>query len=351
LVGPPPESWAVEPSDAAARELEPGLWRLRLPLGWPGIPHVNAYAIERDDGWLLVDCGSWGDQSCWDALVAVLGQAHIELGDVRLLAATHAHSDHIGVAARVVERSGCEFVMHPDHDHFYGPKREPETFERARRRRAKLEGVPEELLHLYADVGEEVDGFMAPVVPHRGLRAGVRLESRLGDWHVIEAPGHAPSHVLFHQPERRLLITGDLVSKAFAPFFDYGYTPDPVGEFSRSLDLAANLPVDIALPGHGRPIDDLGSIIDEHRRALAQRIEATAAAIDAGPVGAYGVTRRVFGDEAGDFVRVWQFVEVVGYLRHLRVLGRAQRERDAEGAFRYRYLDPSRHRARLFGGV
>ena len=32
----------------------PGLWRLRLPLPWPGVPHVNAFAIAAVDGVLAV---------------------------------------------------------------------------------------------------------------------------------------------------------------------------------------------------------------------------------------------------------------------------------------------------------
>ena len=34
---------------ARADRVLPGLWRLRLPLPWPGVPHGNAYAIAA--GW------------------------------------------------------------------------------------------------------------------------------------------------------------------------------------------------------------------------------------------------------------------------------------------------------------
>jgi glyoxylase-like metal-dependent hydrolase (beta-lactamase superfamily II) len=335
VVGPPPEAWAIEPSDASAYELEPGLWRLRLPLGWPTIPHVNAYALERDDGWMLVDCGSAGDPSCWDALVEALGQAGIAVGDIRLLVATHAHSDHIGVAQRLIEEAGCEFLMHADSGHFYDVMRDPAGFEEARGRRAAQEGVPPEVLHLYSDVGEEVEGVLAPVEPHRTLRGGMRIASRLGDWHVIEAPGHAPSHVLLHQPERRLLISGDLVTARFAPYYDYGYSADPVGQFAASLSLVDRLEVDRALPGHGRPMQDLHAAVVEHREGLDERLRAIRAAVSEGPAGAYELTRRVFGEQTDEMLRVWQFVEVVAYLRHLRQTGAVERQVGPGGSFRY----------------
>ena len=56
-----------------------------------------------------------------------------------------------------------------------------------------------------------------------------RPTSARGDVH--ETPGHAPSHVVLHQPERRLLISGDHVLGRISLYFDYGWTPDPVGEF------------------------------------------------------------------------------------------------------------------------
>ena len=38
----------------------PGLWRLRLPLPWPGVPHCNAWAIASGPGVVLVDTGHAG---------------------------------------------------------------------------------------------------------------------------------------------------------------------------------------------------------------------------------------------------------------------------------------------------
>ena len=35
----------------------PGVWRLRLPLPWPGVPHGNAWALAAGDGIVLVDTG------------------------------------------------------------------------------------------------------------------------------------------------------------------------------------------------------------------------------------------------------------------------------------------------------
>ena len=42
----------------------------------------------------------------------------------------------------------------------------------------------------------------------RELSEGDRIGTDLGDWQVVDTPGHAPSHICLYQPERRLLISG-----------------------------------------------------------------------------------------------------------------------------------------------
>ena len=39
---------------ARADRILPGIWRLRLPLPWPGVPHVNAFAVAAGNGVVLV---------------------------------------------------------------------------------------------------------------------------------------------------------------------------------------------------------------------------------------------------------------------------------------------------------
>ena len=45
MVGPPPDSWAVDADAAKAFEVADGIWRLRLPMPWPHISHANAYLL------------------------------------------------------------------------------------------------------------------------------------------------------------------------------------------------------------------------------------------------------------------------------------------------------------------
>jgi glyoxylase-like metal-dependent hydrolase (beta-lactamase superfamily II) len=326
MVGPPPDSWKVPPERARAFELAPGVWQLRLPLPWPLVPHVNAYWVAGER--MLVDCGSAGHPSHRASLSAALAIAGASVEDVRLLVGTHTHSDHVGLAEWVIEASGCEFLMHPDTAHFYDGRRYPERIDAARRRRARAEGVPEAHLPDYGDVAEEVDGVLAPVEPTRPIGDG----DTIGPWTVVETPGHAPTHIVL--VDGPTIILGDLLSPAFTPWFDYGYSNDPVAEFLGSLDRVEALgPFELALPGHGRALEDVPAIIDAHRAGVATRLDATVRAIRGGADNGFEITRSVFGPVEGTEA-VWRLTEIAAYLRHLRLAGAITRF-EYDGRFQY----------------
>jgi glyoxylase-like metal-dependent hydrolase (beta-lactamase superfamily II) len=336
MTGPPPDSWVVDPAAATARPVVEGLWRLRLPLPWAGNDHVNAYLIERDDGVMLVDCGTAGDRTCVRALETAVGHTGHTLADVRVLVLTHAHSDHAGLAGHVLRRSGAELWLHPRAEHFYDVLADPSRIGAIRAEVARREGVPPSRIPVYADVREELEGCDELVQADRPLTDATRLPSRLGDWDVVETPGHAPSHVCLLQRERGLLIGGDLLCAAFVPWMDYGYTPDPYGETLASLDRLESLgDIDLVLPGHGRPLADLSAAVGLQRAGFTARIDALSIALAEGPASAYELTDRVFGDE-DDLAAVTHLVEVVSYLRHLRLRGAVVRDVHDAGPHHHR---------------
>ena len=88
-------------------ELDDGLWCLRLPLPYAPMPSVNVYLLSLAGGLCLVDCGTSLDPA-WEALERAFELAGQRIEDVRLLVCTHLHADHAGLAAALVERTGCE---------------------------------------------------------------------------------------------------------------------------------------------------------------------------------------------------------------------------------------------------
>ena len=121
--GPLPDDRAhTQARGRPRRALLPGVWRLRLPLPWPGVPHCNAWAVAAGDGIVLFDTGMHEPGSMAN-LERALDMVGLKVEHVRLLVCTHAHSDHYGQAATIVERAGCELWMHPDHAPHDGRRR------------------------------------------------------------------------------------------------------------------------------------------------------------------------------------------------------------------------------------
>jgi glyoxylase-like metal-dependent hydrolase (beta-lactamase superfamily II) len=304
----------------------PGVWRLRLPLPWAGVPHGNAWALARGEGIVLVDCGV-GTAGSLRHLERALEQVGFELADVRLLVCTHAHVDHCGQAAAVRERSGCELWLNPRHEHLTAALADPAATLARRVEVARASGVPEEPLERWAEGRRgQPTGMSGPLEVARDLVAEVVVETDLGDWHVHETPGHAPSHVVLHQPERRLLISGDHVLGRISLYFDHGSTPDPVQEFLDSLDAVERLDVRLTLSGHGRPFTDLGGHVDGSRALVGERLEAVLGELGAdGEATAFDLLPSVYGDKLTPETAAWLLTKMLCYLEHLEARGEVRR--------------------------
>ncbi|MEA2208578.1 MAG: hypothetical protein QOF54_1055 [Solirubrobacteraceae bacterium] len=317
-------------SRASRRELGrgetvfPGVYRLRLPLPWPGVPHCNAWAVAADDGFVLFDTGMHQPGSI-ENLERALAMCGLRLEQARLVVCTHAHSDHYGQAATIVQRTGCELWMHPAHEHMRRMAEDPDAVLARRLEVARQSGVPDEPLRRYAEQRRSGETGIAGVIePDRELLSGVTVETSLGPWTAYETPGHAPSHVCLFQPERRLLISGDHLLGRISLYFDYGYTPDPVGEFLHSLDVVQRLGARLCLAGHGRTFTDVHAHIEGNRKLVHERLAAVSAALEHGPLSAFELVPHVYGAQISQQNAHWLLSETLSFLTHLQSLGRAQ---------------------------
>jgi glyoxylase-like metal-dependent hydrolase (beta-lactamase superfamily II) len=308
----------------------PGLWRLRLPLPWPGVPHGNAWAIAAGSGIVLVDTGMHEADSMGQ-LERALDQVNLRLEHVRLVVCTHAHSDHWGQAAPICDRAGCQLWLHPRHEHATRSAADPEAALARRLEVARQSGVPAAVLTRYAERMKGIPSGIARVIePDRDLLPGVEVESDLGTWQVYETPGHAPSHVCLYQPERRLLISGDHLLGRISLYYDYGWTPDPAGEFLRSLNVVDALDARLCLAGHGRPFTDVHGHIEGNRRLVHERLRAVMAALDGDPRTALDISPEVYGEALTPANASWLLSQTLCYLRHLELAERVTREPDGQ---------------------
>jgi len=148
----------------------------RYPLVFP----MNCYLVQEEDGLTLVDSTMSSPADDVAALVKQLGK------ELRRVALTHAHGDHVGGVSGVRKRfPGVEVsIAERDAPILAGDKTvlatEPQT---------------------------DVKGYFVKVdwKPDRLLKPG----DRVGSLEVIPSPGHTPGHVAFLDVRDRSLIAGD----------------------------------------------------------------------------------------------------------------------------------------------
>ena len=95
----------------------PGIWRLRMPLPWPGVPHVNAWALSAGDGIVLVDTGIY-EEGALAELERALAQRGRRRGMVEMGVRQHDPCDPAPLLGRAghpvdVGRFGGTGVDHP----------------------------------------------------------------------------------------------------------------------------------------------------------------------------------------------------------------------------------------------
>jgi glyoxylase-like metal-dependent hydrolase (beta-lactamase superfamily II) len=219
--------------------------------------------------------------------------------------------------------------MHPNHEHAMRAAVDPETALARRLEVGRQSGVPEAALARYAERARAMPSGVAEVVePDRELVSGVRLDTDLGPFEVYETPGHSPSHVCLFQRERRVLISGDHLLGRISLFYDYGWSPDPVGEFLASLEVVEKLDPRLCLSGHGKPFVDVHGHIEGNRALVRERLDAVLATLDGSARKVIEIAPAVHGGELRASNASWWLSETLCYLTHLERVGTVQRAAD-----------------------
>jgi glyoxylase-like metal-dependent hydrolase (beta-lactamase superfamily II) len=174
------------------------LHRLPLPIPFPDGP-VNAYLAEGEP-LTLIDCGTRTDATYY-ALVESLSTKGYKVSDIQRLVITHHHTDHLGLAERIVAESRAEVWAHPLAVLWL------ETPDTAR---VQLEQFTD-MLFTEGDVPMAVIETMKAVNRYLFTLAGATHVTKTvveGDnidlaelgWHVYHTPGHAGDLICLYQP-------------------------------------------------------------------------------------------------------------------------------------------------------
>ncbi len=211
------------------KSLAPGVWRLKQ---FPA-PSVNVYLAED----VMIDAGTRWDRSRIFA--------EIEGRELSLLALTHVHPDHQGVAKDVCEAREVPLACHAD------------DVDAMEGRRPVQEAAPN---NPFNRIIKRI--WQGP--PHKVDRV-LREGDEVAGFRVIHAPGHARGEVIYFRDSDRVAICGDVIrNMSYATGLPGIKEPPEIftydaAENRRSIRKLAELNPSLILPGHGPAVTDLAA--------------------------------------------------------------------------------------------
>lgn len=271
-------------------DLGGGWWRLTVPDPYRG---ANVYLLV-DHGIYLVDAGH-GSPEALAFLVRALQARGISPGSLAGVIYTHPHVDHMGGGVLLAEQ--WPQVKHLAHRETVEIARDyPGWVERTHR------CVPDALAGHYPELAGELTSpatrvwaesyYLAPgsleVVP---LADGQEISLGRTRLVVLYTPGHQEKHITLYCPQRRAVITGDLLIGASTSI--QLFTGGNVGQYYRSLDRMRRVKADMFYPGHGHP-RPLGPALDLAEKTVHGQEEQIRQILSAGPLTAAQVAGKMF---------------------------------------------------------
>ena len=308
-------------------DLPPGIHCLQLPTPFPVGP-VNLYLFEGDP-LTLVDTGPLYDPA-QQALWAELERLGYNPSQIGRIIVTHSHSDHCGLAAQLVKISGAELLTHPAN--FGSLADHPGERGRITAFYATLlmeAGVPMEVMQQIGQMRQGYSRFSQPVDPDGPLEEGMSVRLGEDEWQVLHTPGHTGGLICLYQAGLRLLVSSDHLLRDVSsnpivepPSEEGAERPRPLIDYVSQLQRVSELPIDLALPGHGPPITDVPGLISSRLAFHDQRAREVLEVLEEGESTVYEISVALF-PSLYPINRFLAISEVIGHLDLLEHQGKA----------------------------
>jgi glyoxylase-like metal-dependent hydrolase (beta-lactamase superfamily II) len=338
IAHPPPSLrylHAHHPKGAETIEVAPGILWARIPLPFR-LNHVNVWLIRETDGWTVIDTGTSDDaaRAVWDALLAgPLSGAPI----VRLVA-THGHTDHVGLAGWLCDRSGGVPYLITLTEWLSAQMRVEEARTplgpRALRFLAR-HGCDPDTIASFGDDRQRTRTFMGALPDEMvRLRDGQRVRFGGRNWDVLVCGGHAAAHASFWCAEEGILIAGDQVLSKISPMigvFPAEPEANPLAEYLASLDRFRRLPAHaLVLPSHGLPFYGLGIRVEELASHHDVRLKALLGLMER-PASTMALAHGLFPKAVAEGQGRHAFAETLAHAHYLVGTGAAERLTGRDG--------------------
>jgi glyoxylase-like metal-dependent hydrolase (beta-lactamase superfamily II) len=309
-----------------SREILPDVFSITLPLPGKKPGPVNVYLFKGKEI-SLVDTGTRGTSRL---LARALGEHGLRFSDIDRLIITHGHPDHYGAAKRIAAAGRAKVAAHEDdvvtiETGMDVPKERYEDFMRL----AGVPGIVGIMLKLMLKVlNLMADNCRVDII----MREGDEISLGKYSARIIGTPGHTKGSVSIFLEKENVIFCGDMVldhitPNAFVMLDENENLPVRLSqdEFYASLAKIQKLSPSIIFSSHGRPVTDIGKLIDGYREASSNRQAGIISIVCSGESSVYRIARALFPEIGGWRLPLEIFLSLSEVYTNLQVLQREQR--------------------------
>lgn len=316
------------------------IWSIPVPIPDHPMRLTYCYLIVGGDEVVLVDPG-WDSDESWEALLDGLALAGVGMENVGGVVITHAHADHHGLTARVVDQSDAWVGMHPREAKSlaeYGRYAEGDASgSRILSGHFRQLGFPAEVIE-QVERRPLTSDWTPMAAPDRLLLDEDRIELAGRTVSIIATPGHTPGHLCLYDHDNNLLLTGDHVLPRISPNVSTVVTgePSPLGDYLVSLGRLKGFGDVEVLPAHEYRFWGLNARLDQLIDHHDERGREIIGALNASGSNPWEVATRISWSRGWDGIAGemrWAAVaETTAHLELLAQQGRIRRFDPVDGA-------------------
>jgi glyoxylase-like metal-dependent hydrolase (beta-lactamase superfamily II) len=292
----------VTANDLFAPAEAAGIHRLAIPTPF-AVGRVNCYLIE-DEPLTLVDAGPNSGRSL-DELQRQLGALGHSIEELDLIVISHQHIDHIGLVDIVANHAGAEVAaidtLVPFVENYSEAAAAADDFGTEMMLR---HGIPEDVATAVHSVSVAFRAWGSRATVTRVLRDGDTIEMRDRKLDVHFRPGHSPTDTVLYDRDRKMLLAADHLLKHISsnPLisrpFEGGRRHQSLVVYIESLRKTREMDIDLTLTGHGDPVEDHRTLIDQRFALHERRADKIHSLIAERPRSAYELALSLWGNVA-----------------------------------------------------
>lgn len=235
-----------------------------------GMRELNSYLIRGNNGYTVIDTGSYAKESIeiWENMIST-GLT------IEKVIVTHFHPDHLGLA---------KWFQEKHHIPIYTSDLTYKEIQKRKNQKKDENG----LLQLIQEHGGPIiskhevhdESFVYHFEPDKIFEKEHTIKIGNDSYETIWTPGHSPDHFCFYQPQQKVMFVGDHVLEKISPIISVWSKEDknPLMNYFDSLETTSTYPTILALPGHGELIQNVyersKQIISSHNHRLSQALES-----------------------------------------------------------------------------